>query len=85
MSATGRAHDCVLRAGSYSMMCLPDQHMSLTLPIALPLGLCGVLILLALVTFGCFYKRIFQELEARRSARLKGRCGTLNVCTDAGD
>ncbi|KAK9840224.1 hypothetical protein WJX74_005856 [Apatococcus lobatus] len=66
--------------GSYSMTCSPDQHISLVLPIALPLGLCGLLILLALVTFGCFYKRIFQELEARRSARLKGRYkpGTLS-------
>ena len=59
------------------MLCLPEQHISLTLPIALPLGICGTLILLALITFGCFYKRIFQELEARRSARLKGRCALL--------
>ncbi|KAK9844630.1 hypothetical protein WJX74_004974 [Apatococcus lobatus] len=65
--------------GSYSMSCQPDQSMSLTLPITLPLGFCGLLILLSLVAFGCFYRKIFEELEARRCIRLKGRCkpGTL--------
>lgn len=71
---------CLPQTGSYSMMCLPEQHTLLTLPIALPLGICGTLILVALVAFGCFYKRIFQELEARRSARLKGRYMVIPLC-----
>ena len=62
------------------MLCQLDQHMSLTLPIALPLGFCGLLIILSLAAFACFYKKIFRELEVRRCTRLKGRYG-LHLCS----
>ncbi len=62
--------DC---AGSFSMSCEQDQRTSLTLSIALPLAIFGSLALTILITFACFYKKIFQELEARRHARIKAR------------
>ena len=52
-------------------------------PIVLPLGICAMLILLTLVTFGCFHERILQELQCCRSLRLKGRSPVAGVSIPA--
>ncbi|KAK9862122.1 hypothetical protein WJX84_008467 [Apatococcus fuscideae] len=65
--------------GSFTMTCQSDVHISLALPVALPVATFGGLVFIVLMIFACVYKRVFRELEANRNARLKGRYkpGTL--------
>ena len=65
-------------AGAFGLTCLPDSisyssAQALTLPIALPAALVGVPLLLLGAVIARYWKRIFQEFEARRNRRLKSR------------
>ncbi|KAK9845584.1 hypothetical protein WJX84_001129 [Apatococcus fuscideae] len=66
------------------MVCESDVHVSLALPVALPVGLLGGLIFIVLITFACVYKRVFRELEANRIARTQRKELTLCMTDVAG-